>query len=544
MKMKAIKYIGAAAVVALAVACSNDDDGMDAYFADPNAVRINAVVGEGIPVTRSYPTDDDANQGKFKPGDAVAVTSGSQAPVTYTLQAGGTTWTPATDKYLKWEEDQMVFHAYYPAPRADGQAVNNASLTTFTVPTDQSTLDALEKADYMIYAEPEPIAKGDNNVTLQLERKTARVIVHISGFNTQYETGYEVTKTVVHGNTTGYESSQPAAGDISVNSYRNGEVDFYALLAPTTASADVTFLTLTVKPVGAAGDVQGDVLTVKGIPALEAGHSYTYNITVGKDLVRVNSVTVSDWGNENTIGDGNAEIAFDMEQLRITSAEEVVALLDKYVGDDKTLAIVGNVTPENMTVLHDVFKDKYTYSSYVLDMSNSTLTQSLQEEAFGAFKLKGIILPNNLAEIDKKMFFDSTIEYVTFPTSLKTIGESIFMSCFNLKHVNLDETQVTSIPLNAFYNCSALGEIALGKVTSIGMAAFYGCDALERLDLSKCTQVPSIDVSSSFSTFKNVNVNNLKVYVKDEDMKTAFTNDDNWKTAGFAESNFIVKPQQ
>jgi hypothetical protein len=45
---------------------------------------------------------------------------------------------------------------------------------------------------------------------------------------------------------------------------------------------------------------------VKGIPELEAGNSYTFNLTVGKNTIQVQSVTVQDWTTVTTLAGGQA----------------------------------------------------------------------------------------------------------------------------------------------------------------------------------------------------------------------------------------------
>lgn len=70
-------------------------------------------------------------------------------------------------------------------------------------------------------------------------------------------------------------------------------------MVPCEAQADKQFLSLSV------GD-DNAVEIVKGIPTLEAGKSYTYHLTVGKNKVEVNGITVEDWTTGTTIANGEA----------------------------------------------------------------------------------------------------------------------------------------------------------------------------------------------------------------------------------------------
>ncbi len=67
-------------------------------------------------------------------------------------------------------------------------------------------------------------------------------------------------------------------------------------------------------------------------------------------------------------------------------------------------------------------------------------------------------------------------------SSATSIGEKAFVYCADLKEVKLGDA-IVEIPAMAFYDCSALTDINLGKVESIGTNAFVRC-ALKKIDLS------------------------------------------------------------
>lgn len=290
--MKTIyKNIVLAALALGAAACTQEEDFSSSYLNDPDAVRLTAQVGDNDVTggfTRSNPlgtTEDD--QAKFNSGDKISVND-----VVYTLQEDGTTWEPKTDKYLKWETDKMNFTAYYPV--TDG-----TDAQTFTVPTSYADLAAVANADYMTYSGTQDKG-GDNSVFLTMERKMARIAI-TPDLNEQFKTGYSVTAIKVHANTTGYANGATVTGDIAVTAYKHTDNKFYALLAPTTADGNTTFLTITV-----SDGTTTQELEVKGIPATEAGNSYSYSLTVGKTIATVKSVSVSDWTG-GTIPGGEAE---------------------------------------------------------------------------------------------------------------------------------------------------------------------------------------------------------------------------------------------
>ena len=288
--MKAIyKHIAFAALALSAVACSQDDEFALSYLSDPDAVRITAQVGTADVTggfTRSNPLGTAEEQAKFNTGDQISVTADTQAPVTYQLGTDG--WKPVGEAYLKWQTNEMNVTAYYPVGK------NNASATTFTVPTEYTDEKPIAEADYMTYSGTQ--TKGDDkSINLEMQRKMVRLVI-TPEFNDQFATGYSVTDIKVHANTKGYADGQPETGDITVTALKQGDA-FYALLAPTTEATATAFLTVTV-----SDDTNSQELTVKGIPATTAGNSYSFALTVGKDMVTMGTVSVKNWTGATIVG--------------------------------------------------------------------------------------------------------------------------------------------------------------------------------------------------------------------------------------------------
>ena len=138
-------------------------------------------------------------------------------------------------------------------------------------------------ADFMSYTGKQSNTNG-NTLTLTMQRKMARVVVEVVGFNDQYASGTTVNSVTING---------------SVKAYKH-ETDgkFYALMVPCAADNNANFLSLEVG--------EGNTETLTGIPALEAGKSYTYHLTVGKNKVVVTGITVADWATGEITG-GKAE---------------------------------------------------------------------------------------------------------------------------------------------------------------------------------------------------------------------------------------------
>ena len=283
MRTKLYMIALAAMTMILALSsCSESEDLLSAFHSDPNAVRITAQVGKASAngFTRSFPLGDAEAQTKFKDGDMISVQADGQDAVTY--QLNNNEWQPQGSKFLKWESETMNFTAYYPS-------LFNGTITQPTEYTDEASL---AKADFMSFSGPQTNTNNSNNLTLTMERKMARVVVMIDGFKDQYA-----------GATIDNVNSLSICG---VKAYKHNDKKFYALIKPCEAQNSETFISLDV----AEGASKTTTETLAGIPALTAGNSYTYQLTVGKDKVSVSGITVANWNTGTIINDGKTEQIF------------------------------------------------------------------------------------------------------------------------------------------------------------------------------------------------------------------------------------------
>ena len=282
--MKIMKRLmGCAAAILALTACSESEDLLAAYHSDSKAVHITAQVGKASAdgFTRSNPLGDAEKQAKFNENDEISVQADGQDAVTY--QFNGSEWLPKeSSKFLKWEKETMNFTAYYPA------SFNG----TINQPEKYNSEADLAAADFMSFSGPKTNTNDNkrNQLTLTMERKMARVVVEIAGFNDQYA-----------GATIDNVSSLSICG---VKAYKHSDNKFYALIKPCAAQSSETFLSLDV----AEGESKTTTEKLTGIPELAPGKSYTYKLTVGKNKISVLGITVADWKNTGTITEnGKAE---------------------------------------------------------------------------------------------------------------------------------------------------------------------------------------------------------------------------------------------
>ena len=334
MKAKYLSMAALALMGALA-SCQSDDDFTVAR--PDNAVSLNFSVGSLQGITRSNAVATDDTQRQFNQGDQIAVSTNDQEAVLFQCTSTeNQTWTEAVaGKFLLWTQPRLTFSAYYPV-------TTGTSMTAFTVPTDQSSVDKIALADYMTRQQVISRPEGGSDIQMQLERKMARVIIRIQGFGSQYDDDEKTVSNVsIYSEASGIADGNPTGSSTAIQPYAQGNggqgSTYTALVVPGYGDSGARFIQLT--------DGEGSTLLVKGIPELEAGNSYTFNLVVGKNRILVQSVTVQDWATGTTLAGGQAEEQTGVKVTAITLNKTATTIS---AGQTETLS-VSSVTPDDAT---------------------------------------------------------------------------------------------------------------------------------------------------------------------------------------------------
>ena len=144
-------------------------------------------------------------------------------------------------------------------------------------------------------------------------------------------------------------------------------------------------------------------------------------------------------------------------------------------GDDKpvTIHVIG-IDPT-------AFLDCATLESVTLPDSITTIGS----QAFsGCSSLTSITIPDGVEIIESSLFFKcNSLTNVIIPDSVTTIEGRAFGSCTSLTSIEIPDT-VTAIEGGAFNNCEALKSITIPDgVTSIGDATFGYCSSLTNITI-------------------------------------------------------------
>ena len=283
---KTIKLLCTWAAGLLLAGCSSEADMsklMD-WQSNPDAVHFTASVNNAT--TRTNPAATDDAQTKFNENDQVTVSNnGNQADYAYKEKS----WVPAiADKYLLLDRSNLTFNCWYPAG-------GNNTATVGYLTADQSSEALMAKSDYM-NAE-KTLQTADEALNFNLERKTARLILKISGL-------IDVPGTIKHVRIVSKAST--AAGEtqtIDITPFAQkgeGEIGgigttYTALVIPGEVVAMFYFT-------DDMSDAKPITMTTN---VTEAGSSYIYNLNVIKRTkIEVTGITAGPWtANGTTTGD-------------------------------------------------------------------------------------------------------------------------------------------------------------------------------------------------------------------------------------------------
>lgn len=430
--MKITRYMGAFAVIAMLAACSTDEE--QGTNTAANEVKIAATVGGNSIFTRSNPLGTKEEQTGFNENDAISVTTEGKTVV---YKKTGEVWAPANaGDYLVWTGNAQTFEACYPE-KADESTTNSFSVGY--VSADQSTVDKIEKSDYMTCRKEieKKDIPTDRQLTLNLERQTARVIIKASGFGDEFK-DLNPTLSAVEV----YSKLKVPAGDgdsyAGIQACKKDNV-FYALVSPGTGNDAEKFLKLTVTYNDGEGKpTQTKVLDVTGIPALEKAKSYTYDVKIGKDKATIGSVSVTDWGPGDDITGGDA----------VTTTENAVLIIkNALAAGEKNIGIKDLPANADKSVFDAIREALKSASDGSIELTVYKV-EALPSSAFLNCKpLKVISLPD-----------------------VKSIESVAFQDCIGLKTIYAPI--VSSISDFAFADCPKLNSVTLGNISAAGIRIF------------------------------------------------------------------------
>lgn len=436
--MKYQKILGLVATAGLLLAgCATDSDNSNTWLSDPNAVHVSASVGSIF--TRSNPAAaDEAGQTSFNTGDVMGV-SNNGTSITYTYNKGTNDWQPGNGSYLVWDASDLTFLCWYPA---DGKNTSSKGY----IQEDQSNGTEIAKSDYMTAYVSYVGIPSDRQLKVELERKTARLILNIQSFNDQFDASTTKVNHIRIASNASTEASETSI--INIKPLQNGEggigTTYTALVAPGEVEGKLYFKT----------DESAETPLVVKTGTLEAGKSYTYNLIVGKNKVTIGGVTVAEWGTGKIDG-GKAEEYIPYVTFTAEKAQKFMMKTN------------GNYNISGL--------------EYSVNFGDWTTVEANKEVTFGGtngdLRLRGTNTDGTASALDKYSTITFTDSYVPVACTgdIRTL-----LDWDNYTTVNTENAMF----INLFENCSVLTSAPELPATSLANNCYFCM-------FSRCTNLKS-----------------------------------------------------
>ena len=471
--MKISKYLGTFALLSMLAACSTEDE--QVRFAG-NEVKVNATIGGESVFTRSNPIGSTEEQSAFQDFDQIGISVNGGAAHKYEMKNG--VWGVAESEVpIKWESEATDFKAFYP------YSYNNVSnsFDNGQICTEQNIKEGLALSDYMTAKKTYPNIPENRQLDLTFKRQTARVVIDIENstfmneFDQPYVAGINIYSQLQLPATQGADVSAIKAYKVDDS---NPKSSWVALVAPNAEDANKDFICISVQENGTGTP---KAYSIKGIPNLESGMSYTYKLKIGKDKAIIDNVTVTDWKEGTAIPGGEASFVTE-ESVR----ESVAKQLEN--GNDVELTLPSNASSDIFAAIKDAIKDKGVSEGQVDLTLKGVMT--IPEKAFdnsngGAPWFNEVILPD--VTIIKASAFEGS----------------------NLRTINAPN--VEEIEFKAFHKCIQLEDVSMRKASKIGLIAFSECRLLRSVWFGALSSVMSLSEHDLGGIFDKVTTTKIEL---------------------------------
>ena len=447
-------------------ACQNEDARLTSYDNDASAVHFHTTIGSGV---ASRTTTDADGQAVWAQNDEIKIYASATADANeamteeqaknYRYGEDGR-WAPVIPgKYHAWEKSTMTFAACYPANA-------NTSLTSFTLNSDQSTLELLQASDWMT-ADATQQNKPENgtNVNLKFTHRLSKVTVNIR-FGTSEEspnTSPKIyTQTPVAGNGVGLTGNN----QIQFYTHENGKSGIGILIPGSLDGGTELFRLVYSTTESTTAERVMSVKVPQGGMTFRAGTHYTLDLILGRDKVDISSVNVEEWGDEVKIGEDIQMVHFPDENFR----KVLVSMWCELTADGNDIDIEAS---------RGAFENIYSLSIYNKGISN----------------LNGIKYLTNLEDLHCSG---------NQLTSLDVSG------CANLNTLDCNGNQLTSLDVSGCDNLYYL-DCHNNQLTSLNVSGYanlnylYCSDnQLTSLDVSECASLKLVSCLGNQLTSLNV----------------------------------------
>lgn len=264
-------------------ACSNEDMAGN-LLQEPVEARVSASIGSMA--TRAADT-------QWANGDAIGITGGEYTDIRYVHSNGSWTVDEASDPIFFQTPDNVDFTAYYPQGAETADITITAGQQS-TVPDEQTGFTPQSQIDFL-YGTGTGGVRTDCKVNFSFSHRMSRLTLNfIAGADVDLTDLSEYTlsglsMTGSFDTATGEAKATGTASDLTMDA--TGITSSSLILFPQA----VTEATLKVVLGGQNYTATLTFPKANAVQGLESGYSYTYNVTIKKDVLTVSSANISNW---------------------------------------------------------------------------------------------------------------------------------------------------------------------------------------------------------------------------------------------------------
>lgn len=164
-----------------------------------------------------------------------------------------------------------------------------------------------------------------------------------------------------------------------------------------------------------------------------------------------------------------------LENVTLGSAEHCVTKIGK-----RAFNICTNLKSIDLSHVDEV--GEFSFEESNLESVNLDGVKTIGQYAFNkSAELKVITMGDGLVSIGQSAFFQTAVESVKIPGTVKELGIYIFSDCKRLKNVSVDEG-ITFLPEGCFCDDIALEKVSLPiTINLVGKSAFSQCNKLNQV---------------------------------------------------------------
>lgn len=139
--------------------------------------------------------------------------------------------------------------------------------------------------------------------------------------------------------------------------------------------------------------------------------------------------------------------------------------------------------------------------------------QKIEEYTFSGCGIKHLTIPESVTEIKQHAFSRSSLEELVIPKNVEILGQDAFLSCENLKQVDMSESKIATIYGCTFYECRELKSVKMPtSLRTVKSESFLrsgieelnfpeGTDTIEANAFWECGNIKTLTLPSTLRIF-------------------------------------------